>query len=162
MQLQLHVKSALEDQRGAVVQGKPLEAMIEAGPSTAVEFVVGPGATLKKHDMVLKMDRSKLRLLEASQSPVARLVMGSPEERGYADVGTRGVSADVGRHEGGVSAGFGEGTLEEDLQLTIGQQQLEVISELLDKGTRLRDKMVHSLASGSRLRHKSKCATASY
>lgn len=42
------------------------------------------------------------------------------------------------------------------LPLAIGRQQMEVISELLDRGTKLRDKMVQSLSMGTQMSHQQK------
>lgn len=134
MLLQLHMKSVL-DRKAIPHTGPVLEA---AGPPIAAEFIVGPGATfkedfphtatLKEHskDAVLRTKRSNLRLLEPSQKP-------DPEVNVLESV-SAGVSGP-----------------REERRPVIGRQQMEVISELLEKGSVLRDKMVQSLTAGTQL-----------
>ena len=106
--------------------------LAEVAPSTAVEFVVGPGAPVKPQtrsikSTVLREDRSEVRVVEGSK------VTGSPVVAERCPE-----SCDVEQ--------LGE-------TQAIGSQQMEVISELLEKGTKLRDKMVQSLSAGIHLDH---------
>lgn len=128
MVLQLHVKSVLEQKD---VPSTKQQLLKTAEPPTAVEFVVGPGATFKEQtattkSAVLRTNRSKVRLLEPPEK--SGLVMG-----------------------GGVQSTAGP--IEEQAPPVIGSQQMGVISELLERGNVLRDKMVNSLAGGTQLGH---------
>jgi hypothetical protein len=119
---------------------KPL---LETAPLTAAEFVVGPGATFKKQapphtatakNVVFRTNASEVKLLESSVKSAAKAAAAKSD-----------VSLDTG---------MGSGVVEEGrYPPVIGEQQLEVISELLKKGSTLRDKMVMSLAAGTQVRH---------
>ena len=125
MLLQLHVKSLFNQKD--TPNSKPLLEV----PPAAVEFVVGPEPaprTAVVKSGVPGSDASETRLLESSgkYSAAASLIVED----------TAGGSDPVERRGPPV----------------IGEQQLEVISELIEKGNILRDKMVKSLSVGSQKR----------
>ena len=133
--------------------------------SPAAEFVVGPGATNKHRpgqSATLRADLSKLKVINPWQKwcEVGQVVGGvRVEKEGGSAVGRvekekedrspvgrvekeKEDRSPVGRVEkGGSSAADKRGT-------HIGRHQMELISELLEKGSKLRDKMIGSLTAG--------------
>lgn len=103
---------------------------------TVTEFIVGPGATFNKSTSPQKGGKkwSKFKSVPASCHKPA---IKTPRE----NAPTR---------EAESSGSEKESTPEGDVPETvIGRQQLAVISELLERGTMLRNKMVDSLAAGT-------------
>ena len=159
--LQLHVKS--------VMAPKAAKHLLTADLST--EFVVGPGATFKERpppagkSATLKANRGKPRLVEPSMKSVSV----EPSKKSGPDVGCRvhgdrrGDPSDGDRGPGGGPTDEGGPTEDGDPTAppVLGKQQMEVVSELLEKGTMLRDKMVDSVATGTQLGHHLRWVTMS-
>lgn len=121
---QLHVKSPLS--KGAAGEGGKAKSETRT-PDTAAEFIVGPGATGR-----VQTPRSKYT---ESRDTRSKLTADSPPQPQVSRAGGGGATAGGRKHE--------------KLVPVVGEQQMKVISELLDRGHVLRDKMLQSLRVGS-------------
>lgn len=138
--LQLHVKSVMA----------PMADKHLLTADLPTEFVVGPGATFKERAQKSSTNRGKVRLVK----PPKKSVSSDPEMGG-------GVHAERKGNPSAGDSGPGDGPVHDDAPTdgdaptgglvppVLGKQQMEVVSELLEKGTMLRDKMVNSVAAGT-------------
>ena len=127
---QLHTNTSLDKKPAGAKKSAPKVL------DTLTEFIVGPGASFKTSTSLQKGDKkwSKFKEVPASRQKPA---IKTPKD-------------DVLAREAESSASEKESTPEGDVPETvIGRQQMAVISELLERGTMLRDKMVDSLAAGA-------------
>lgn len=112
----------------------------------APAFVVGPGATFKKKSNSQQASSETDANLRNKENILERVdLIETP--------GFEPETADVG---GTVQDELKAPPTSDKLPLAIGRQQMEVISELLDRGTKLRDKMVQSLSMGTQMSHQQK------
>lgn len=131
VQFQLHVNTLLH-----VAKKSESTSLRKDNTVMAAEFVVGPGASFKR-----QASKSKRTVLGRSSD----LRANSYHKAEDSELGRRGGTALS------VSAvADSKGPPDSDHAPIIGRQQMEVISELLERGTVLRDKMVYSLALGTR------------
>ena len=143
---QLHIRPPLnkrdaspKKQAGVKSFNKP-----EAKPSdTAAEFIVGPGATFKRSPPAPVQHRQLEKTCKDIKSKEDKPEVMSVSVQKPKAVTVGGAGSDTGCKKV---------TFERDKPVpVIGKQQLQVISELLERGTTLRDRMVHSLAAGTQL-----------
>lgn len=129
------------------VQGNKGACVHKHMGSPAAEFVIGPGATNKPgQPATLRADLSKLRVINPWQKwcDVGQVVGGVVEEGGAA-VGSVGKGREGGAAVGSVEKGREGGAAVDKGDIHIGTHQMELISELLERGSKLRDKMIGSL-----------------
>ncbi len=160
---QLHIKDAPSEKGGAKKGRVTFSTMEKDGRGNIEEFVVGPGVKA----MMRKSSSNPARVIPSSSG---RHEHGGNEPKltGDKDILLREVR-ELDRHgdgdrivmgKGGGSDGGGGGggaCVREGVHterprtkaMTIGREQMELISELLERGTRLRDKMVQSLTTNT-------------
>lgn len=150
---QLHIKSPPNKKDGGLkkddglkkVGGSKSLTTAEAKASeTAAEFIVGPGATFKRSPPALVQHKllEKTRRDVRSRENLPEVMPDLYQKPGGFETVTveRGIRSDAGHQKVSLEP-----------TPVIGKRQMQVISELLERGTALRDKMVHSLAAGTQL-----------
>lgn len=137
---QVHIKPLLNKKGGG--SKSPLKSKVS---DTAAEFIVGPGATFKRQAPAPVQHKQ----LEKSSYLGSKGSKFKPVSDSYHKPETFETVVPTGRDDSSDQKGSPEKG--KPTPVVIGKQQMQVISELLERGTVLRDKMVHSLAAGTQL-----------
>lgn len=146
---ELHLKDPLKKEAG---EAKSLAKGERKDLDVTAEFIVGPGAPFKKAAPA-RAQGKQVRIQVRGQGARAG---GLPESE-WGQKGSEVVrgeelegGAEPTRHQEVCSAADQKTSPSREgaaAQL-MGEQQMQVISELLERGTALRDRMIHSLAAG--------------
>ena len=164
LKFQLHMKTLLISMKGDIAkeedvasQNKASSGPEEGGTSLPPQFVVGAGASFKKARRVrtfnpfLTVGVSR-KEMEGKKSgmPSKRLPLIGGTVRLCADT-VMGTGADP-PHLYSAANVWGEGGQRVDEStLVVGAEQMAVIEELVERGTRLRDRMVRSMMGEDQL-----------